>query len=94
MDIHSWIFMFDGHPWWNVLAWISLLGYQCGYPHLYGELKTDIQTSWISTWITVDFWKSMYGHAMDSWTTAANLNYRADGSVHPILQPFNNSSKK
>jgi len=42
MDIHSWIFIVYGYPLQNVLAWISLLGYQCKYPHLYGCLKTDI----------------------------------------------------
>jgi len=31
-----WIFIVYGYPFQNVLAWISLLGYQCGYPHLYG----------------------------------------------------------
>ena len=60
--------MFLGHPLENVLTWIFLLGYQRGYPHLYGELKTDIQKPWISIRISVDFRKSMYGYAMDSRT--------------------------
>jgi len=34
VDIHSWIFVFYGYPLQNVFAWISLLGYQCGYPDL------------------------------------------------------------
>jgi len=56
------------YPLQNVLAWISLLGYPCGYPLLYGLLKTDMQKSLISMLISVDFWKSMYGYAMDSRT--------------------------
>jgi len=69
MDIHLWIFIVYGYPLRNVLAWISVLRYQCGYPRLYGELKTDIQKSLISMLISVDFWKSMHGFAMDSRTT-------------------------
>jgi len=34
--IHSWIFIVYGYQLQNVLARISLLGYQCGYPHVYG----------------------------------------------------------
>jgi len=73
MDVHSWIFVFHGHPLYNVLAWIFLLGYQCGYSHLYGGLKTDIQKLWISIWMTVDFRKTLHGYAMDS-RTRATLN--------------------
>jgi len=36
MNIHLWIFIFYGYPLRNVLARISVLGYQCGYPRLYG----------------------------------------------------------
>jgi len=68
MDIYLWIFIVYGYPLQNVLAWISLLGCKCGYPHLYGLLKTDIQKSWISMLISVDFWKSMHGYVMDSRT--------------------------
>jgi len=56
--------MFHGHPLQNVLAWISLLGYLCGYPHLYGELKIDIQKSWIFISITVGFRKCMYADVL------------------------------
>jgi len=35
---------------------------------MYGVLRTEIQKSWISISITADFWKSMYGYAMDSCT--------------------------
>jgi len=34
-DIHLWIFIVYGYPLWNVLARISVFGYQCGYPRLY-----------------------------------------------------------
>jgi len=53
---------------------MSLHGYPCLdinvdiHPRLYGQLKTDIQKSWISMLISVDFWKSMHGFAMDSRT--------------------------
>ena len=57
------MFIVHGYPLQHVLLWISLLGYQCGYPHLYGLLKIDIQKSCISMLISVDFWKSMYGYA-------------------------------
>ena len=72
-NIHkTWIFirgyLFYGYSLQNVLAWISWLGYQCGYPLLYGQLKTDIQKTWISMLISVDFWKSMHGFDMDSRT--------------------------
>jgi len=68
MDIHLWIFIVYGYPLRNVLAWISVVGYECEYPRLYGLLKTDIQESWISMLISVDFWKSMHGLAMNSRT--------------------------
>jgi len=42
--------------------------FACEYSHLYGELKTVIQKSRISTLITMDFLKSLYGYAMESWT--------------------------
>jgi len=67
MDINLWIFIVYGHPLRNVLAWISVLGHLCGYSRLH-ELKTDIQKSWISMLISVDFWKSIHGFAMDSRT--------------------------
>jgi len=57
---------FHGHP---------CLIYRCGHSHLYGYLKTDIQNSRISMLISVDFWKSMYGYAMDSRTRVFNLSY-------------------
>jgi len=66
MDIHSRLFIVCGYPFQNFLAWISVLGFQCGYPLLYGYLKTNIKKSWISMLISVDFWMSMYGYAMDS----------------------------
>jgi len=44
----------------DILVWISMWIFT-----LVGELKTDIQKSWISKWITVDFWKSMHGYAVD-----------------------------
>ena len=43
-----------------------MLGYQCGYSLLYGYLKTDIRKTWITMMISVDFWISMYGYAMNS----------------------------
>jgi len=39
MDIY-----FYGYPLQNVLAWVSLLGYQYGYSHLYGSSKTGHPT--------------------------------------------------
>jgi len=72
MDMHPWIFMFYEYQL-NGIAWISLLGYQCKYPHLYEELETNIRKSWISIWITVDLWKSMYGYAIDSQTRERSL---------------------
>jgi len=29
------IYLIYGYPLPNVLAWISVIGYQCGYPRLY-----------------------------------------------------------
>jgi len=55
MDIHLWIFIFYGYQLRNVLAWIYFLGYQCGYQCLYGYLKTNMQKSWISMLISVEF---------------------------------------
>jgi len=66
MYIYSWIFTVYGYPLQNVLECISLRGYQCEYPQLYGLLSIDIQKSWISMLTSVDFWKSMYGYAMDT----------------------------
>jgi len=42
MDISSRILSACKYPLQNVLAWISLLGYQCGYPHMNGQLKIGI----------------------------------------------------
>ena len=79
MDIHLWIFIVYGYPLRNVLARISVIRYPCGYPRLYGYLKTGIQKSWVSMLISVDFWKSMNGFAMDSRTRDAQiLSYLGD----------------
>ena len=79
MDIHLWIVY--GYPLRNVLARISVLGYQSGYPRLYGLLKTDIQNSWISRLISVDFWIFMHGFAMDSWNRG-HTSTRADSNTN------------
>jgi len=65
---------FNEYQLQNVFAWISLLEYQCGYPNLHGQLKTDIPKSWISILLSVEFWKSMYGYAMDSRTRAFTVS--------------------
>jgi len=40
IDIHLWIFIVYGYPLRSVFARISVLEYPCGYPRLYGWLKT------------------------------------------------------
>jgi len=48
VDIHSRIFIVYGYLLQNVYASISLLGYQCGYPHLDKIIEHyDYQKSWI-----------------------------------------------
>jgi len=48
---------------------IPIVDFLHGYPsldinveiHTCGQLKTDIKKSWMSIWITVDFWRFMNG---------------------------------
>jgi len=59
MDIYVPLISIVECPCMDIPSWASN-----GYPYLCGEFETDIQKSWISIWIT-DFWKSMYGYAVD-----------------------------
>ena len=68
------IYFINEYQLQNVFAGISLLEYQCGYPNLHGQLKTDILKSWISILLSVDFLKSMYGYAVDSRTRGFTIS--------------------
>jgi len=48
-------------------------------------LKTDIQKTWISMLISVDFWKSMYGHAMEGRELMSVRKAMAHSLLHPPL---------
>ena len=49
-------------PSMDIRAWISM------WISTLVWIKTGIQKSWLPMLISVDFWKSMHGFAMDSWT--------------------------
>jgi len=90
MEIHLWIFIVYGYRLRNVLARISVLGYQCTYPRLYGQLKTVFQKSTDINMDIHDFWKSMHGFAMDSRGLGkSNLMQPLKFTVFPIRKIYN-----
>jgi len=89
------IYFINEYQLQNVFAWISLLEYQCGYPNLHGQLKTDILKSWICILLSADFWKSMYGYAMYSRTRAFTISQiRGDLQGDLLFLPFRRGDVK
>ena len=84
---HGHLFVDIHFPRTSIVEWISLLEYQCGYPHFYGGMKTDIQNSWISIWIPGNLWKSIYGYAMDSRNRDIILCFESRWTIKVVFSP-------
>ena len=74
-----WIIIYGYLLFTDIHCGMSLHGYPCldinVDIHAYMDnWRTDIKKSWISMLISVDFWKSMHGFAIDSRTRDSLLN--------------------
>jgi len=83
MDIYCLQISIAECPCMDIRAWISMW-----ISTLVWIIGTDIQKVWISMLISVDFWKSMHGFAMDSRTraTGPELVLQNKGQRRPFSQ--------